>query len=101
VAGSPGRALATNVAIAILVADAAQSEQALPVCIVLWTVLQLTFLLVLGLFVRVGVLHARRAMPFSARSLMKSVSRATNASSIFRLNGGLVNCSRLRTNTLH
>ena len=32
---------------------------------------------------------------------MKSVSRATKASSIFRLNGGFVNCSRLRTNTLH
>jgi hypothetical protein len=45
--------------------------------------------------------HARCAMPFSARSLMKSVSRATNASSIFRLNGGFVNCWRLRTNTLH
>jgi type I restriction-modification system DNA methylase subunit len=42
-----------------------------------------------------------RAMPFSASSLMKSVSLATKASSIFRLNGALVNCSRLRTNTLH
>src|SRR5262245_46077736 len=41
------------------------------------------------------------AIPFSANSLMKSVSRATKASSIFRLNGGCASCSRLRTNTLH
>ena len=33
-------------------------------------------------------------MPFNARLLMKSVTRATNASSIFRLNGGFVKCSR-------
>jgi hypothetical protein len=39
--------------------------------------------------------------PSGDSSLMKSVSRATNASSIFRLNGGCANCSRLRTNTLH
>jgi hypothetical protein len=45
--------------------------------------------------------HDWRAIPFSASSLMKSVSRATKASSIFRLNGGCANCSRLRTNTLH
>jgi hypothetical protein len=48
-----------------------------------------------------AVLHDWRAIPLSASSLMKSVSRATKASSIFRLNGGCVNCSRLRTNTLH
>ena len=41
------------------------------------------------------------ARPFKASVLMKSVSRATKASSIFRLNGGCANCSRLRTNTLH
>src|SRR6185295_685496 len=41
------------------------------------------------------------AIPFSASSLMKSVSRATKTSSIFMLNGGCANCSRLRTNTLH
>ena len=41
------------------------------------------------------------ARPFKANVLMKSVSRATKASSIFRLNGGCANCSRLRTNTLH
>ena len=40
-------------------------------------------------------------MPFSANSLMKSVSRVTKASSMLKSNGGLVNCSRLRTNTLH
>jgi len=47
------------------------------------------------------VLHDWRSIPFSASSLMKSASRATKASSIFRLNGGCANCSRLRTNTLH
>ena len=47
------------------------------------------------------VLHDWRVIPFSASSLMKSVSRPTKASSIFRLNGGCANCSRLRTNTLH
>ncbi len=41
------------------------------------------------------------ARPFRANVLMKSVSRAMNSSSIFRLNGGCANCSRLRTNTLH
>jgi hypothetical protein len=41
------------------------------------------------------------ARPFRANVLMKSVSRATKTSSIFRLNGGCANCSRLRTNTLH
>ena len=41
------------------------------------------------------------AMPLSARSLMKSVKRATKVASICKLNGGFMNCSRLRTNTLH
>jgi hypothetical protein len=48
-----------------------------------------------------GIVLHDCAIPFSASSLMKSVSRATKASSIFRLNGGCANCSRLRTNTLH